>query len=245
MGAPGLRLPGPTLGPLTCRVHTHACSLPHRRAPGLSLPSCSPPEPAHLVTVPQALRAHGQGRRSPLLLASAWVALAPGICSIKGRLGDALPALTSHSGFQTLPRPRACISCGLAVSMGPRSLPQASALLVTHCLRPTHTISRACPLPLQAAEGWSAPPFSWGAKTTGGAADTPAAGSGALCCRRAFFPCSRAGLPPRGPPSRVPRPRSVVRQPSSGGFRRRKTCIPHVCLLRSPQTLDLGHRCCP
>lgn len=193
MGAPGLHPARPTLGPLTCRVHTHACSLPPWQAPGLSLPSGSPPEPAHLVTVPQALSAHGQGRRSPLLLASAWVALAPGICSIKGCLGDALPALTSHSGFQTLPRSLACISCGLVVSMRPLPLSQASALHVTHCLWPTHTVCRACPLPLQASEGWSAPPLSWGAKPTGGAVEMPAAGSGCSLLPPCILPMLTGG----------------------------------------------------
>lgn len=200
-------------------------------------PSYSPLEPAHLVTC-RGVSVHAGRAGGPLLLASAWAALAPGSCSINGCLGDALPTLT-------LLRPRACISHGLVVSMSP-ALSQASALHVTCCLWPTHTLCRVCSLPLQASEGWSARPLSWGAKPTGGAVDMPAAGSGCSLLPTCILPvlmggpASAWGLPAVFLSHIQWSGRQAV-EASGGG----KTCVPRVCPLRSPQTLDLGHRCCP
>ena len=99
----------------------------------------------------------------------------------------------SSNPLMLLPRPRACISHGLVVSMRLLPLSQASALHVTCCLWPTHTLCRACSLPFQASEGWSAPPLSWGAKPTGGAVDMPAAGSGCSLLPTCILPVLMGG----------------------------------------------------
>ena len=65
MWVPGLRAAHPVLGPLTFRVHTPARPLLPSQAPGLGLPSCSPPEPAQLVTVPWGLRCMRAGQVVP------------------------------------------------------------------------------------------------------------------------------------------------------------------------------------
>ena len=159
-------------------------------------------------------------------------------------MGDALPTLTPHSGFQTLPRPRACISHGLVVSMRLLPLSQASALHVTCCLWPTHTLCRACFLPLQASEGWSAPPLSWGPSPLAGLWTRLQQVPVAPCCQRAFFLCSWAGLPPGGASQQCSSATSSG-QASSGGFRRREDLRPTCLSSEEPPDPRLGPQMLP
>ena len=80
-------------------------------------------------------------------------------------------------------------------------------------------------------------------EATGGAADMSAAGFGYSLLPPCIFPVVTGG-----PASAWGLPAGFLghdQWSGSQGFRRRKTFVPRVCPLRSPQTLHVGHRCCP